>query len=47
MAVMFKLNKIQIALDLQDEKDKLNTFLMGATAQGRPLKQTSNNDESF
>lgn len=28
---MFKLNKIQVALELQDEKDKKNTFLMGAT----------------
>ena len=39
---MLKLNKIQIALDLQDEKDKVNTFLMGGTN----LKQTQTRSDS-
>jgi len=31
MAALFKINKIQCAMELQDEEDKKNVFLMGFT----------------
>jgi len=31
MAALFKINKIQCAMELQDEEDKKNVFLMGIT----------------
>jgi len=31
MAALFKINKIQCAMELQDEEDKRNVFLMGVS----------------